>query len=135
MSSRGLQALPLHHIESSQQLDFHQHTALLVVIPNRFCADVCCHLCSPRSILDAVMAGGPLAGPNTDINSIDHGISASRNHRIPRLRRGSWGYNRRRCSIAATAMSEGRAQGTIDTPPRVLGLGSAGVDFIAAVDR
>ncbi|CAN0026701.1 unnamed protein product [Pylaiella littoralis] len=79
--------------------------------------------------------GGPLAGPNTDINSIDHGISASRNHRIPKLRRGSWGYNRRRCSIAATAMSEGRAQGTIDTPPRVLGLGSAGVDFIAAVDR
>lgn len=81
----------------------------------------------PRSAIDAAAAGRPLAGPSADIDSVDHGQSVARNHHNPRLRR--------RCSVSATAMSEGRAHGEVDTPPRVLGLGSAGVDFIASVDR
>ncbi|CBN75591.1 PfkB-type carbohydrate kinase [Ectocarpus siliculosus] len=83
---------------------------------------------------------GPLTNVNININiNIFNGgarnLALSSPDRIRSLSQGSGGG--RLCSALGTAMSEGQALDEVDSSgrPRVLGLGSAGVDFIAAVDR
>ncbi|CAM9122732.1 unnamed protein product [Ectocarpus sp. 12 AP-2014] len=83
-------------------------------------------------------ACGPLTNINININISNAGgrsVALSSPDRIRSLSQGSDGGQL--CSALGTAMSEGQAVDEVDSSgrPRVLGLGSAGVDFIAAVDR